>query len=224
MKHSKSFDKFNNNTYFDNNCYNKFEHRLVIMSKLIKKHSTVLDLGCGTGFFLEYIKSNCKSVQGIEISSRAANIGQKKGLNIKVADLHSQFPFNDNHFDTIIAGEIIEHIYDTDFFLNEVKRILKPNGDLIISTPNIATLGRRLMLLVGINPSIETSLENAAGHIRYFTKSSLEQLLNKHNFNITVFTSDTINFSNDGKIQSKLLSRLFPTFGARLIIKATNNK
>jgi 2-polyprenyl-3-methyl-5-hydroxy-6-metoxy-1,4-benzoquinol methylase len=132
--------------------------------------------------FIKLLIKKNKEVEGIEISKKAVKIGQKKGLKIKIADLHQSFPYNKNTFDTITAGEIIEHIYDTDFFLEEIKRVLKPNGFLILSTPNIATFGRRLMLLFGINPLIETSLDQASGHIRYFTKKSLEDLLKKHGF------------------------------------------
>ncbi|MDD3003099.1 MAG: methyltransferase domain-containing protein, partial [Candidatus Shapirobacteria bacterium] len=155
---------------------------------------------------------------------KVAQIGQKKGFKIKIADLHSTFPYQKNTFNTITAGEIIEHIYDTDFFLKEIKRILKPNGFLVLSTPNIATLGRRLMLLFGVNPLIETSLDHSAGHIRYFTKISLGDLLEKHNFKIINFTSDSINFDQKGRFKSQILAKAFPTFGARLIIKTINLK
>ena len=219
-----SFESFNNQTYRHQKNYLPSSPRLKIMASLVDSNQKVLDLGCGTGSFIKILSKKNKLVEGVEISKKVAQIGQKKGLKIKVADLHQTFPYQSNTFDTITAGEIIEHIYDTDFFLKEIKRILKPNGFLIISTPNIATFGRRLMLLFGINPLIETSLENGSGHIRYFTKKSLQQLLEKHNFQITKFTSDSINFSNNGIFQSQLLAKFFPTLGARLIIKAINLK
>lgn len=203
---------------------NNNSQRFKIMSDLVGKNRHILDLGCNTGNFLKLIKKNNKNIEGVEISQKIAKIGQKKGLKIKIADLSKTFPYRRNTFDTITAGEIIEHIYDTDFFLKEIKRILKPNGYLIISTPNIATLGRRIMLLFGINPLIETSLENASGHIRYFTKKSLEQLLKKHSFKTVKFKSDTINFSNNGKFQSHFLAKIFPKLGARIIIKVINKK
>ena len=80
------------------------------------------------------------------------------------------------------------------------------------------------MLLFGINPLIETSLTHGAGHIRYFTKKSLEKLLNRHKFKIIYFCSDTVNFDNQGKIQSQTLAKIFPTLGARIIVKAINQK
>jgi 2-polyprenyl-3-methyl-5-hydroxy-6-metoxy-1,4-benzoquinol methylase len=224
MKTSKSFSSFNNQAYQGRKNYPNLDQREIIMSNLIDKNQKILDLGCGTGNFIKILNKKNKKVEGVEISKKAAQIGLKQGLNIKIADLHSTFPYKRNSFDTVTAGEIIEHIYDTDFFLDEIKRILKPNGYLILSTPNIATLGRRLMLLFGINPLIETSLDKASGHIRYFTQKSLEELLNKHNFKIINFTSDSINFTNNGKFKSQTLAKIFPKLGARLIIKAINLK
>lgn len=225
MKIAKSFSLFNNQTYKSSKKYNNVELRLKIMASLIDNNQKILDLGCGNGNFIRFLTKKNKEVEGVEISKKAAESGQKQGLKIKISDLHQTFPYPKNSFDTITAGEIIEHIYDTDFFLQEIRRILKPNASLILSTPNIATLGRRLMLLFGINPLIETNLDiGNSGHIRYFTKKSLEILLKKNGFNINKFTSDSINFTNNGKIKSQILAKFFPKLGARLIIKAINLK
>jgi len=224
MKKSKSFATFNKQYYNANENYNELDERFKIMANLVDKNQKILDLGCGSGNFIKVLNRKNKSVEGVEISQELVKLGQKNGLKIKIADLHQTFPYRNNIFDTITAGEIIEHIHDTDFFLKEIKRILKPNGFLIISTPNIATLGRRLMLLFGINPMIDTCLENSAGHIRYFTKKSLENILNKHNFEVVNFTSDSINFSNNGRFKSYFLAKIFSTLGARIIIKAKNIK
>jgi len=224
MKTAKSFDSFNNQTYKSSKSYSVTNQRLKIMAGLVDKNQKVLDLGCGTGSFIKFLNKKNKEIEGVEISEKVAKIGQNQGLKIKISDLHQTFPYNKNTFNTITAGEIIEHIYDTDFFLKEIKRILKPNGFLILSTPNIATLGRRLMLLFGINPLIETSLTQGSGHIRYFTINSLQKLLEKHDFKIIIFTSDTINFTNNGQFQSQVLAKIFPNFGARLIVKAINIK
>lgn len=224
MKTSKSFSSFNNQVYINNKNYPGIDRRGMIMANLVDENQKILDLGCGTGLFIKFLSKKNNNVEGVEISKKAAKIGQKKGLKIKIADLHFSFPYKKNTFDTITAGEVIEHIYDTDFFLEEIKRILKPNGYLILSTPNIATFGRRLMLLFGINPLIETSLDKASGHIRYFTKKSLTELLEKHHFKLISFKSDYINFTNSNKFQSQILAKLFPTLGARLIMKVVNLK
>ena len=113
----------------------------------------------------------------------------------------------------------MEHIYDTDFFLEEISRLLKPNGYLLISTPNIASLPRRMMLLSGINPFIEISpnRKNSSGHIRYFTFQALRKLLKEHKFSILLKKSDVVNFNNCGSIYSKTIAKAFPAFGQSII-------
>jgi 2-polyprenyl-3-methyl-5-hydroxy-6-metoxy-1,4-benzoquinol methylase len=224
MNKPRSFYSFNNQIYINNKKYFGSNKRLKLMTSLVDNDQKILDLGCGTGDLMKLLYKKCSYIEGIEISKKVAIIGQKRGFKINISDLNSIFPYQKDTFDTITAGEIIEHIYDTDFFLEEIKRILKSNGFLVLSTPNIATLGRRLMLLFGINPLIETSLDKTAGHIRYFTKKSLEDLLNKHGFKIIKFTSDSINFTNSSILKSHILARIFPTLGARIIIKAINLK
>ena len=89
----------------------------------------------------------------------------------------------------------------------------------MISTPNIASLGRRLMLLFGLNPIIEVSPNEAesSGHIRYFTFKSLEKLLNKHGFKVLLKCSDKVNFNSNGSLSSGIIAKLFPKIGQSLI-------
>jgi hypothetical protein len=94
------------------------------------------------------------------------------------------------------------------------------DGVLILTTPNLASFGKRLLLLCNRNPFIECSpLEpEAVGHLRYFIFPTLRQLVERHGFKIREFTSDVINFDGAGRLRSRLLARLFPTFGRTLMV------
>ncbi|MFC1622625.1 methyltransferase domain-containing protein [Patescibacteria group bacterium] len=128
-------------------------------------------------------------------------------------------------FDIIISSEIIEHIYDTDFFLQEIFRILKPDGKLLITTPNVASFGRRIMLFLGLNPLIETSVDQGnSGHIRYFTFKSLKRLLNKNGFKIIKKHSDVINFNNFGTLKTHSLPKYLFNFGQSIIYLTQKNE
>jgi 2-polyprenyl-3-methyl-5-hydroxy-6-metoxy-1,4-benzoquinol methylase len=196
---------------------------LDIVNSLDLKNKNILDIGCYDGTFLSLIKNRNNNFYGIDASEYAVKKAKNKGIKVKkfFFDDKAKIPFKNGFFDLIIAGEIIEHIYDTDFFLEEIFRLLKPNGYLLLSTPNIASLGRRLMLLFGVSPIIEISPneKDSSGHIRYFTFKTLEALLNKHRFNILLSVSDVVNFSSAGKLKSTLLSKFFPTLGKSLIVK-----
>ena len=222
----------------DNNIYKKLysneknsgnlaeSPRIKRMFKIIDhanfRGSCILDIGCHDGTFLSMIKNQDNTFFGLDASDWAVTEARKKGLEVYqyFFDDQTPLPFDDNSIDIIVAGEIIEHIYDTDFFLEEIGRTLKAGGKLLISTPNVASFGRRMQLLFGISPAIEISPNEtgSVGHIRYFTFKTLKQLLVKHKFKILSEQSDCVNFSQHGKMRSTNLAQIFPTFGASVIM------
>lgn len=188
------------------------------------RNNMILDIGCGEGYEAYPLLQSGNRVYGVEIATWAAREAKKRGVKTIRADItRAPLPFANEYFDVIIAGEIIEHVLDTDGLLQEMKNKLKPDGILIITTPNIASLARRLLLLFGINPFCEYSLEekilghNPVGHIRYFTRSNLLGLLRKHGYRVEKSVSDRINL---GFFSSHFLSRIFPGLGYRFIVKA----
>jgi len=202
----------------------RVKNMLSILEEMKFENKNILDIGCYDGTFLSLIKNRSNNFYGLEASEWGFQKSRQKGINVQqyFFDDVAKFPHENGFFDIVIAGEIIEHIYDTDFFLSEIYRLLKPDGHLIISTPNIASLGRRLLLLFGKNPIIELSPNklDSSGHIRYFTFKALGEILEKHNFKIIFSQSDCVNFSKEGKIKSALLAKIFPTFGASVIMLA----
>lgn len=204
------------------------DFRIKIMTNIINRQNyenkNILDIGCYDGTLLKLVKNRNNNFFGLEISNWGIKKSREKGINVQryFFDDETKLPFENNFFDLVVAGEIIEHIYDTDFFLKEIYRVLKLGGKLLISTPNVASLGRRLLLFFGRNPIIELSPNepNSSGHIRYFTFKSLCKLLKKHNFEIIKSQSDCVNFSNNGKIKSALLAKIYPTLGASIIYLA----
>ena len=215
------------------NLYNKKEKRLdlsnnpriQIMSDIVNelnlKGKNILDIGCYDGTFLSLIKNRNNNFYGIDASKYGIREALKKKIKAKLFffDDRTKIPFRSGFFDLIIAGEIIEHIYDTDFFLEEIYRLLKKDGFLLISTPNIASLGRRLMLLLGVSPIIEISpnRRDSSGHIRYFTFRDLESLLETHRFSVVLKQSDVINFTSNGVARNRLLAKIFPHLGQSII-------
>lgn len=200
---------------------------LSMVDSLDLQGKNILDIGCHDGTFLSLIKNRNNNFFGLEASDWAVAESRKKGIRVQqfFFDDKTKLPFEEEFFDVIAAGEIIEHIYDTDFFLEEIRRTLKTGGKLLVSTPNIASLGRRFLLFFGIIPLIELSPSEPAsvGHIRYFTFKTLKQLLEKHKFKIISSQSDCVNFSNSGKVRSAFLAKIFPKLGASVIFPAEKN-
>ena len=123
----------------------------------IGKNSKILDIGCGEGRYGPILseKNEAYALDGCVFRflfsnekgdpDNATNKGYK-GLLLGDA---RELPFEDGAFDVIIATEIVEHIVETRQFINEVNRVLKKGGKLILTTPNLASLGNRLGLLFG---------------------------------------------------------------------------
>lgn len=90
-----------------------------------------LDVGCGSKPYLDhFIKST--SYVGLEYESP---ILQEKKLNVEFTYDGKIFPFQDNSFDSVVSFQVLEHVFEPDVFINEIKRVLKPNGRLLITVP-----------------------------------------------------------------------------------------
>jgi methionine biosynthesis protein MetW len=191
---------------------------------LIGRGKTVLDIGCHDGSISVLVTANGNKVSGLDVSTDAVTLARRKGLDAKAWDIEKGLPYEDGSFDIVLMGEVLEHIFDVNSVLEEVKRVLDKEGALVVSTPNLASLGRRVMLLLGKNPFIESSMSgNAAGHVRYFVRDSLVELLENQGFRIETLTSDVVNFNNSGKTCSSRLAAAFPSIGKSIIVRATKS-
>jgi len=214
---------FNSKRYFNDFLISKSDNvRIERVLKLIGPNKLVLDLGCGDGFLMTRMRSLNNQIIGVETAESAILKARKKGF--KIYDLLLEDKWCESiteKFDVVFAGEIIEHIFDTDNFLQNIRKVLKTNGRLIITTPNVASLGRRIFLLFGKNPLLETTARDYdAGHIRYFTRSTLKKLLIENDFKIIQIESSVVNFSNSGNFFSSLLAKVFPSLGNNIIVVA----
>ncbi|HLC86292.1 MAG TPA: class I SAM-dependent methyltransferase [Candidatus Nanoarchaeia archaeon] len=217
---------FNNQKYSGERAINEsedFKARMNAIVRMCGQNKKLLDIGCFTGYLIKKLKQKNNEVYGVDISQKAVDAARKKGLNCFQGDVDKGLEFKDKNFDTIVMGEIIEHIFDTDKVVREIKRMLKDKGHLVITTPNIASLNRRIRLLLGKNPYIDIGTLNdnnkttASGHIRYFTFDTLKILLERNGFKVVEKTSDVFLLKS---LRSYKLAKLFPTFGWSIIMKA----
>lgn len=187
--------------------YKRLDKILFLLSG-IDKPRYILDLGCGTGFLTNILAQRFPNAKifGIDISHASLNIAKKRysSINFINADTEYKIPFKKHHFDLIISGEHLEHLKDVDTYLEEIYRITKKNGYLLLTTPNLASWINRILLLLGKQPwYLEPSLrktfpifklgkytfpENpgspAVGHLRLFTLDMLKKLLLNYGFKI----------------------------------------
>lgn len=208
----------NTNQYIEG----EVDPRIPIVSKWMGQNNKILDAGGYDGRYAEDFKVGNNKVYVMDASKDAITLAKKRGMEAVVADLEAKFPYKSNFFDIVHAGEVIEHLYDTDTFLHECRRVLKKNGYLIITTPNVVSLPRRFFYLIGNGKFFEASHtlsteEKAVGHIRFFSKSLLKNFVERDGFELVDYTSDVVNFP--GGIGVKWLARIKPTFGRDLIMR-----
>ncbi len=130
--------KFLNKLYRDAVDLN---HKNIIDLFTVMPQAQLLDLGCDDGVFSRKIAAKIKtnSITGVEIVPSRIELAKKNGLEIVSFDLNQHFTFPDNHFDVIHANQVIEHLTDSDNFLQEIYRVLKPGGYAVISTENLSS-------------------------------------------------------------------------------------
>jgi len=111
----------------------------------------ILDAGCGEGHLLERLKEAGKGVElcGVDVTSVAVKRARERcpTANIVEGDI-AHLPYDDNSISVIVCTEVIEHVPEYDDVLREFKRVLQPNGRLIITFPNerLWTVARALLL------------------------------------------------------------------------------
>ncbi|MGQ0829311.1 MAG: class I SAM-dependent methyltransferase, partial [Bacteroidota bacterium] len=109
--------------------------------ELFRKTNKLLDVGCGTGFFLEQAKARGWEVYGTELSDEVIKACIEKGFNIQKGLVNPK-NYNPGMFDIITSFEVIEHINNPKTELNNFNAILRKEGLVYITTPNFNSLLR----------------------------------------------------------------------------------
>ena len=154
-------------------------HRLVFQALEAElpdwREKEILDAGCGTGAILTRLGSPEKNV-GIDLAPEAVEFCRKRGLaNVRQGDINA-LPFNDSSFDAVISSSVIYHdwVPDVGRALQEMKRVLRPNGVLIINVPAFRFL--------------HSAHDDAVMTARRFRKAEIRTLLSEQGFAIRRLT------------------------------------
>lgn len=140
----------------------------------------ILDVGCGYGFNVYNLSKNKKNdVIGIDLFSDNINICKKRypGLNFMQMDI-TRLEFEDKLFDNIYAIEVLEHVDNLVDALNEIKRVLKCGGKLIISVP----YEKSERFLLKLRPIYFQEIH----HVRIFQGKELENTINELGFKLKI--------------------------------------
>ena len=139
-----------------------------------KKGFKVLDYGCGSGYFIEFLKSKKIEARGIDLDNNAVKFCKKRGMDVSNSDL---FDEKNNEYDLITMFDSIEHFHKPIEVFNIAHKKLKKNGRILAYTPNIKSLSTYLM-------GTEHNVLAVFDHVCMYSEKSLKLLSRKTNFEI----------------------------------------
>ena len=146
---------------------------------MIGHNKTVLEVGCATGYFTKALAERGCKVVGMELSPEAAAVAENWAERVVVGNVDDTTLWDlvdDESFDVITFGDVLEHLQDPLAVLRVAKHKLKQSGFIVTSLPNVAHGDVRLSLLHGSFPYRETGLLDRT-HIRFFTLQTIRELL-----------------------------------------------
>ncbi len=176
-------------------------------------HGRVLEIGCAEGLTMEYLASryNC-SVAGLDYCENAIATARGKGYEVYKCNLNDEeLPFSECEFDFVLIGDVLEHLYDPWSVLAAIVRVLKDDGTILISIPNVKhyTLLKDLVLRDRWQ-YCESGLLDVT-HIRFFTGEGVKQLISRSGLEVSVLAYNIVQ-SRFMKILNRLCFRRLHSF------------
>lgn len=140
----------------------------------IDKKGKVLDVGCGGGQYLSSVKEKGWETYGVDTSKLAIENATKLGAKTFLGQLKDA-KFEDNTFDVVTIREALEHVHNPTEVVNEMYRILKPEGHLIILVPNVSSMNSKIFRSSWNHLDVPR-------HLYHFNEKSLKNILSKIGF------------------------------------------
>jgi ubiquinone/menaquinone biosynthesis C-methylase UbiE len=159
------------------------------------KGDCILDIGCGNGYLLYQFRKSFQKLFGLEYSAHRLAQASVNLEDFNFVPLHGSVEdmsaIEANSIDRIVSADTIEHVPDVYLAAREMYRVLKPRGTLVINTPNIAFVKKRVILCIGRFPATSQPNEGIGGdilfdggHLHYFTFRSLRIILQNAGFSM----------------------------------------
>jgi len=149
------------------------KNKISLINQLHPSKGKLLDIGAGTGDFLALSKVNGWEITGIEPSTKAKAIAEKKGVAFAI----STEVLEKNSFDVITMWHVLEHVPDVEKQITELKRLLKPDGTIIIAVPNFRSFDAKYYRRFWAGFDVPR-------HLWHFSKKAIKQLFLKEKMKV----------------------------------------
>jgi 2-polyprenyl-3-methyl-5-hydroxy-6-metoxy-1,4-benzoquinol methylase len=200
----------------------RYEHALLgegpnrnrVFVDLAAQGRRILEFGCATGFLSRHLVERGCKVTGVEIDAEAAEKARNWCERVLVADLNRPDWADglSRDYDTILFGDVLEHLVNPENALRRASEFLVPNGRVIICLPNIAHWTIRASLLMGKFEYTPTGILDVT-HLRFFTPKTARKLIEDAGYRVI----STHPILGGGKIGGQV-RRLFPGLFTKQII------
>lgn len=171
----------------------------------------VLDVGCGTAELLLALQARSTALSGVDLRTDFLEIAKSRlpCADIRLANIEHGLPFSDASFDTILFCDVIEHLQRPVEALRELRRLLRPGGIVLLTTPNSNSMVRKLTGRGWF------ALQDPS-HLIFYTRFSLRHLMRKVGF-------ETISTRAMGLTGNVFIDWLLQAFGdgGTLVVIAT---
>lgn len=181
------------------------------IERLLRQHARaggrLLDVGCDDGErTLSFAAAaRAEGVVGVEAVEDRAELARARGIDVVTADVGAGFPVDSGTFDAIVSNQVIEHVHDTDLFVSECARALRPGGVAVVSTENLASWHNVAATALGWQPFSLTNVTSRVGglgnpaalfrgaehtepvtwqHVRVFAFRGLVELFEEHGLEV----------------------------------------
>jgi ubiquinone/menaquinone biosynthesis C-methylase UbiE len=162
----------------------RFELRRAFLLRHVSPGWRVLDIGCGAGEFSAALLSAGAHPIAVDVAREALRRARERlpGLDARLWEPGEPLPVDDASVDAVWAGEVIEHVADVAPWLSELRRVLRPRGTLLLTTPHHgpATLVR----LALSRRAFAKHFEPRSDHVQYFSPQTLRELLDDLGFDV----------------------------------------
>ena len=144
----------------------------------------VLDVGCSSGYLAAPLTAAGARVVGVELDPDAAEAARAFCAEVLVGDIESmELPIEPASFDAIVCGDLVEHLRDPTAALERLRPLLRPDGRLVLSTPNVANWAMRLSLLAGRWRYTDRGILDRT-HTHLFTRKTLAETVDAAGYRV----------------------------------------